>query len=169
MSSFFFRRLMVRRPLASLAFWTSLEMSELELEGRTRLRKSHSRSNFLDTHQWYHVNFAIDRLTRKVQFKAQAKIAGIGEAPLLFQQEKTLADVPLIASSKPLVIASDSIDTIVAQHPRRSATFNGKIDGFSLKTVSNGRVKTMLDYDFLLISQVTKSTMSRANIATALL
>ena len=104
----------------------------------------------LSRHQWYHVDFAINRLTRKVQLRAQAKNLGIGEAPILFQQVKILSEVPVIASSRPLVIASDSIDTIVAQHPRRSATFNGKIDGFTLETVSNGRVETMLDCDFSL-------------------
>lgn len=104
----------------------------------------------LSRNQWYHVNFAISRLTRKVQLRARAKSAEIGKASLLFKQEKTLAEVPLIASSKPLVIASDSDDTTVAQNPRRSATFNGKIDGFNLETVSNGRVETMLDYDFSL-------------------
>ena len=101
-------------------------------------------------HQWYLVDFAINRLTRKVQLRAQAKTAGIGEAPLPFQQIETLSEVPLIASSKPLVIASDSSDTTVAQHPRRSATFNGKIDGFTLETVSNSKVETMLDYNFPL-------------------
>ena len=104
----------------------------------------------LSRNQWYHVNFAISRLTRKVQLRARAKCAEIGTASLLFKQEETLDEVPLIASSKPLVIASDSIDTTVSQHPRRSATFNGKIDGFNLETVSNGRVETMLDYDFSL-------------------
>ena len=104
----------------------------------------------LSRHQWYHVTFAINRLTRKVQLRAQAKTAGIGEAPLSFEQEKALAEVAQIASLKPLVIASDSIDNIVAQHPRRSATFNGKIDGFTLETILDGMIETMLDFDFFL-------------------
>ena len=102
----------------------------------------------LSRYQWFHVTLSIDRMTRKVQLSTQAKSTDIGQASFLLQQEQMLADVARVACTKPLIIASDSSEIHVASHPVQSGTFNGKIDGFKIETISNGTVETLLDLDF---------------------
>ena len=104
----------------------------------------------LAKHQWYHVNLSIDRLTRKVKLRAQAKSADIGQTSIDLQQEEILADDPQIASAKSLTIASDSDETRVASYCMKSASFNGKIDGFKVESKLAGSIETLLDLNFSL-------------------
>ena len=62
----------------------------------------------------------------------------------------TLSNEPQIASNKPLIIASDSDETRVADYRMKSATFNGKIDGFKIESISAGKLETLLNLDFSL-------------------
>lgn len=104
----------------------------------------------ISRHQWYHIKFSIDRVAGKVQLSAQRKSADLGQASLPIQHEQKLSEISNIASVKPLVIASDSRRTSVANHPMRSATFNGKIDGFRIETTSKDRVEIVLDLGFAI-------------------
>ena len=100
--------------------------------------------------EWVHVTLSIDRLKKKVKVDVggQAKLADLGIGPQTFHEESGLVDNINIASGKPLVIASDSVETRVFSHHMQSATFNGKIDGFKIEATSAGRVETLLDFDF---------------------
>ena len=102
--------------------------------------------------EWVHVTLSINRLNEKVrvEVRGQAKPADLGIKPRIFRKESDLVDNINIASGKPLMIASDSVETRVASYHMKSATFNGKIDGFKMKAVSAGRVETLLDLDFSL-------------------
>lgn len=104
----------------------------------------------LSRYQWYHINFCIDRTTRKVQLRAQAKSVDIGQPSVLHQQEEVVADIPQIASNKDLVIAGDSNDIYVAGYPIKSASFNGKIGAFEMETLSKEGDEMLLDLDFAL-------------------
>ena len=101
-------------------------------------------------HQWYHVNLSVDRSRRKVQLRAQMKGADIGQNSTDFQQERELANPPHFQSTKPLRIASDSKESRVASGQTKSASFNGKIDGFKVEAISAGRVEMLLSLDFSL-------------------
>ena len=62
---FLLSSLTVRRPLTSHASWTRLVLSELELEGGTRLRKKfHSQTSYLDTNGYTSILPLIDRQER---------------------------------------------------------------------------------------------------------
>ena len=100
--------------------------------------------------EWVHVTLSIDRLNKKlkVEVGGQAKLTDLGIKPQVFQEESDLVDSVNVASGKPLVIASDSVETRVASYRMKSATFNGKIDGFKIEAISAGRVETFLDFDF---------------------
>ena len=102
--------------------------------------------------EWVHVTLSIDRLNKKVKVEVggQAKLADLGIRSQIFHEESDLADDINIASKKPLVIASDSVETRVASYRMKSATFNGKIDGFKIEATSAGKVETLLDFDFFL-------------------
>ena len=101
-------------------------------------------------HQWYHLTFSIDRYGGKVSFTAQSKSADIGRGPIAFSQEEALHDSAQFASGKPLIIASDSKEINVADYRIKSATFNGKIDGFKIETISRRGVEILLNLDFSL-------------------
>ena len=101
-------------------------------------------------HQWYHFDFSINRYEGKVNFTAQSKSADIGQAPNAFHQEEILHDIAPFASGKPLVIACDSKETNVADYRMKSATLNGKIDGFKIETISRRGLETLLNLDFSL-------------------
>ena len=100
--------------------------------------------------EWVHVTLSIDRLNKKVKTEVggQAKLADLGNRPQIIHEESDLVDSLNIASGKPLVIASDSVETRVTSYRMKSATFNGKIDGFKIDAISAGRVETLLDFDF---------------------
>ena len=100
--------------------------------------------------EWVHVTLSIDRVNKKVKFEVegQAKLADLGARPQKFHEESDLVDKVNIVSGKPLVIASDSTETRVASYRMKSATFNGKIDGFKIQATSASRVETLLDFDF---------------------
>ena len=102
--------------------------------------------------EWVHVILSIDRIHKKVKFEVggQAKLADLGTKPQVFHEESDLVDNVNFASGKPLVIASDSVETTVASHRMKSATFNGKIDGFKIDATSAGRLETLLNFDFSL-------------------
>ena len=102
--------------------------------------------------EWVHVTVSIDRLNQKVKVEVggQAKVADLGIRPQISHEENDLFDNVKIASGKPLVIASDSVETRVASYRMRLATFNGKIDGFKIEATSAGRNETLLDFDFSL-------------------
>lgn len=109
-----------------------------------------SLSEKLSRDQWYHVEFSIDRLSRKVRLRAQTKSADLGQAPIVLEKEATLADELRITSNKPLVVASNSDETRVATYGIKSAKFNGKIDGFKIDSISAGELETLLNLDFSL-------------------
>ena len=100
--------------------------------------------------EWVHVTLSIDRVNKKVKVEVggQAKLADLGIRPQILHEESDLVDDVNIVSGKPLVIASDSVETRVASYRMTSATFNGKIDGFKIKATSASRVETLLDFDF---------------------
>ena len=100
--------------------------------------------------EWVRVTLSIDRLNKKlkVEFGRQAKLTDLGIKPQVFHEESDLVDSVNVASGKPLMIASDSVETRVASYRMKSATFNGKIDGFKIEAISAGRVETLLDFDF---------------------
>ena len=100
--------------------------------------------------EWVHVTLSIDRLNKKVTVEVggQAKLADLGIGPQILHEEGDLVDNVNIASGKPLVVASDSVETRVASYRMTSATFNGKIDGFKINAISASRVETLLDFDF---------------------
>lgn len=111
-----------------------------EIPLRTRLFKG----------EWVHLMLSIDRIHKKIQVEVggQARLADLGTKPQAFHEESDLVDNVNIVSGKPFVIASDSVETRVASHRMKSATFNGKIDGFKVEATSAGRVETLLDFDF---------------------
>ena len=100
--------------------------------------------------EWVHVTLSIHRLNKKVKVEVgrQAKLADLGVGPQIFHEEGDLVDNVDIVSGQALVIASDSVETRVASHRMKSATFNGKIDGFKIEATSAGKVETLLDFDF---------------------
>lgn len=107
-------------------------------------------SEKLSRDQWYHVELSVDRLSRKVKLRAQTKSADLGQIPIILEQEATLASELQITSNKPLVVASDSDETRVATSSIESATFNGKIDGLNIESISAGKLETLLNLDFSL-------------------
>lgn len=104
-------------------------------------------------HQYHDLNDPSDRTKRKVQLKAQAKGANVGQSSLLlffyFSSSATemLAGIPQSASVKHLVFTSDSNKTSIASYLIRSATFK---DGFKTKPIPIARLETLLDFDFSL-------------------
>ena len=101
-------------------------------------------------HQWYHLSFSVDLLTRIARVKARAKARDIGEPSKLVEEEHWLPQAAQIASNEPLTIASDSIGCDPSAQPIKSGSFNGKIDGFRIETATKGNVNTLLDLDFSL-------------------
>lgn len=109
-----------------------------------------SLSEKLSRAQWYHFEISVDRFSRKFKLRAQTKSADLGQKAIILEQEATLPDEPQIASNKPLIIASNSDETRVSNHRMKSATFNGKIDGFKIESISAGKLETLLNLDFSL-------------------
>ncbi len=122
---------------------------------RARIGGSHKTQEVLfsfrlSRYQWYHIDLSIDSLGNKVELRAQTKSSDLGQASICLQRAETLADVPLTASDHPLIIASDSDETSVANYRMKSASFNGKIDCFKIEARSAGNAETLLNLDFSL-------------------
>ena len=101
-------------------------------------------------HQWYRLHFIIEPQSGTIRLKAQAKARDIGELSTSIEEEHQLAQAARIASEWPFIISGDSVGCETSSEPVKSCSFNGKIDGFKLETVSKGNVDTLLYFDFSL-------------------
>ena len=121
----------------------------LRVGGASHLQES-AFSVKLVRERWYHLDFNIRPFARLVSLKAFAKARDLGEPSTLVEEEHYLRQATRIASSKPLVIASDSRGCEPSGQPIKSGSFNGKIDSLKIEIVSKGSLLTLLDLDFSL-------------------
>ena len=126
----------------------------------------------LERYQWYHLRFIIDRPTRKIRLRVEAKGKDIGEASSLVEEKQGVSEAPQIASTLPFIIASDSRDCQTASSPIQSGSFNGKIDAFKVEATASGSSIVLLDLDFSLLMstdsiQDVSSNNFRGNLVNA--
>ena len=107
-------------------------------------------STHLTRYRWYCLTFTIVPTPGIVRLKAQAKARDIGESTTVLSEEHQLPCPARIVSKTPFVIASDSLGCKPSAQPVKSGSFNGKIDGFKVETLSGGKIDTLLDLDFSL-------------------
>ena len=101
-------------------------------------------------HIWYHLTLTIVLAYDIVQLKAEAKARDIGESTVVHTEGHQLSHPACIVSTKPFVIAGDSLGCQPSTQPIKSGSFNGKIDGFKIMTVYRRKLDTLLDLDFSL-------------------
>ncbi|KAL9011861.1 MAG: hypothetical protein Q9173_003336 [Seirophora scorigena] len=87
-------------------------------------------------HQCYHLCFTLEPSPGIVRLRARVKARGIGELSALFEADK------------PFTIAGDSCGNEPSRQPVKSSSFNGKLDGFKVETLSNGTLATLLGFNF---------------------
>ncbi|KAI4176502.1 MAG: hypothetical protein LQ348_005992 [Seirophora lacunosa] len=107
-------------------------------------------STRLVRHQWYHLRLTIEPSPGIIRLRARTKARDIGELSALFEEEHRLPRPAQIKADKPFTIAGDSCGNEPSRQPVKSSSFNGKIDGFKVETLSNGTLATLLDFNFSL-------------------
>ncbi|KAL8819147.1 MAG: hypothetical protein Q9223_002350 [Gallowayella weberi] len=122
----------------SLVFWVGVSQNAQELNFTTRLLR----------HQWYYLTWTIEPGAKTIRLEALAKARDVGEGSSIVREEYTLPQPLKISSNGPLIIAGASFGCGPFSRPMKSGSFNGKLDGFKVQTVSEGTIDTLLDLDF---------------------
>ena len=108
-------------------------------------------SQRLERYRWYCLVFTINLASGTLTNNVEARAGDIGESSVHSQEILNFEDPVRLGPNISLTIGSDSLSCKSLTEPIKSGSFNGKIQGFKVESIStSGDVFPLVDFDFSL-------------------